>query len=334
MRAWGQVARGSEALAIPVRPLERLAIDYFKSRLIFGNTYAIPREFADKAAVLSTVDASTVDSTGIAQAFFHTRRSCSLSVGTVVFRVVNARPEARKVFRSGEPRVTSHVVVRAFHPVVEVGTVPAAWTLVRWDVRAWCDTPEVLSKFLNSFIHCDGVTQQSRVQLYSGVADKPRAQHRRVENGPIARLAQPAPSNDDDDLDLAIVPHVRHGPVNSILADLADDLALGNSTVDASILDAATSEETVIYLREIGAVAMVSDDDGIMQYKINPAGVQRYSVVNVTSMINDVDGLVSWDSKGLAESSKIELLFKLLDTGVRPMALLEGAALGVIYINI
>ena len=187
-----------------MRPLERLAIDYFKSRLIVGNTYAIPREFADKAAVLSTVDASTVDSTGIAQAFFHTRRSCSLSVGTVVFRVVNARPEARKVFRSGEPRVTSPVVVRAFHAVVEVGTVQAAWTLVRWDVRAWYDTPEVLSKFPNSFIHNDSVKQQSRVQVYSGVADKPRAQHRRVEDGPIARLALPAPANDDDDLDLAI----------------------------------------------------------------------------------------------------------------------------------
>ena len=48
MRAWGQVARGSKALAILVRPLKKLEINYFNSRLVVRNTYAIPREFAAK----------------------------------------------------------------------------------------------------------------------------------------------------------------------------------------------------------------------------------------------------------------------------------------------
>ena len=60
LKLWSKVSKGSTALAILQQPLEKIAIEYLKSRFEVGSTYAVPREFAEMA-LTGITGASDVD---------------------------------------------------------------------------------------------------------------------------------------------------------------------------------------------------------------------------------------------------------------------------------
>ena len=124
-------SKGSSALVVLVQPFERVAIDYFKSRLVDGGTFVVPSDLAQMATT-EVATPCTLSLMYFQESSFQPRSKVELAVGSVVFKVVNARPEARKVFKTGaSARVSSTVVVRAFGAVRVAGLVPAAWSLVR-----------------------------------------------------------------------------------------------------------------------------------------------------------------------------------------------------------
>ena len=117
IKAWSRIARPSTALAIAQQPIEKCAIEYIKNRLDTNSMYVVPSELAIRAASTSPTSMSSVDADSAVEAFLGPRGHARLLVGDVVFKVVNSRPEARKVFRaSGEERSLSHIGVRAFRP--------------------------------------------------------------------------------------------------------------------------------------------------------------------------------------------------------------------------
>ena len=303
--------------------MEKIAIEYLKSRFEVGSTYAVPREFAEMA-LTGITGASDVDADVFPQAFYgQPLRHTKLEIGDVVFHMINPRPELRKVYKSGgEARVTSEVLVRAFAPICEAGVVPQEWTLVRWSLRTWCSSNNVLDRLLRSLLFCDKCSERAFVQLSDRRAFMPLPRLPSPTDGVFKRLALPAPPDPTFDDDAAIVPY--RGDVESVVFSmLADALLSGNASLGADVFDsreveAGSSER----LAAIGAVTAVH---GEVQYSLNPAGISWHINFQVVECTNDMRMVpFARDKKALDTMSKVELLFIRLDAGAKPVPCLEG----------
>ena len=61
-------------------------------------------------------------------------------------------------------RTSTEVIVRAHSPVETEGdSVPAAWSLERWDVRPWCKDSNTFSKLAGSLLRADAPSYGTRV---------------------------------------------------------------------------------------------------------------------------------------------------------------------------
>ena len=268
-----------------------------------------------------------MDADRFVQGLYGSKLCDGLKVDDVVFKVVSPRPEARKVYRfRGEVRITSHVVVRAFAPVVTQGLAPNQWALVRWDVRQWCNSNAVFEKFLRSFVHCDKVSEVPNVKVCKGLEARPRPRVQQIDEGPTRRLALPAPSMDGSDAECQVIVPYGFDHATDILSRLADALADGAGPHTDGWLDEADFKSTVDHagvddalerLCDIGAIDRRIDDEGFSLVKILPAGIQWTVDLQVDAMMNDIDSSTSYDAKELKDMSKLELLFNLLYGGAK-----------------
>ena len=71
------------------------------------------------------------------------------------------------------------------------------------------------------------------------------------------------------------------------------------------------------------------DDDGHVMYMIEPARAQWTIETHVDGLVNDMDSLVSYDSKLLNVMAKLEVLLKNLDKGTLAVPTWEGRSRGI-----
>ena len=145
-RAWKSATQQAEKPVAPQSPMEKEACHYFKHRFEVGATFALPSDLASLASPRQNHAVSSLSGEGIVAPFFAVpSRAAALLLGDVVFIIVDAWPEKKKIFSSVRTSaVTTQIVVRAHNPTEDdLGRVPKEWQLQRWDVRGWAVSEQV-----------------------------------------------------------------------------------------------------------------------------------------------------------------------------------------------
>ena len=232
--------------------------------------------------------------------------------------------------------MSARIIVRAFAPCVTLGEVPRELSLAQWDVRPWCNSSVMFERFLRAFAHCDVVRDRPIVKVSMQVLDPPHT--RRHNIGARRPLALPAPSRDvADGVSEVAIDRLTTDPVDVALQRLADTMSSGAGPYKDGGLYAADFDDlgedlmdtSFDRLTDIGAVRAYLDDDGHVLYRIEPAGIQWAIETHVDGLVNDMDSLVSHDSKLLIVMTKLELLLKILDKGTVAVPTLKGRSQGI-----
>ena len=324
MRAWKGVTQVTTTLAIPIGFEEKLAVEYVKNRLAVGTTYIVSSDLA--ALVQPIAGASTLTADCFPSAFFSPRlRAARLLPGDVAFICVNAFPERMKCFKASSMAASpTLVVVRAFLPCVKAGTIPKAWSLLRWDVRGWCQSSAIFEKFLGGLLI---VTDQDD-QLSLCVRNESGTAYTRPF-APRCLLAALPPDFEDEDADGVGAVEAYHGPTDhDILAILADSFLEGE---DGRTLEACpwlseiheVTEHDMQRLTRLGAITCSESEEGVVSYRINPGGIQHEAEIVVERAMVDMHFLCQQPqgNKDLPSRCKLELLLAAFGTGFRPASL-------------
>ena len=320
---WKRVTKRSSELAIPLKPFEKLALNYFKGRLEKGCMYIVTAEIA-RLAENKVLVASTLTADCFAEAFFAPRRgSNSLGLHDVAFVMIDPKPEAKQGYSGSHTvREVSHVVVRAHAEQATTGdTVSMEWSLERWDLRGWCSSMEIIVKVLGALRKVKDSAQQL----------VPEASRRRL----VQRAALPfmdavmqpcvvPPALEDGEEELAIETLDDDDGDIRALQFLAERLEEGASAMD--LHEGGTwSLSTMDRLFRLGAIAACEDEIGDIRYQLRPAGIIWRACRTVHGIALDMDLIVDEDTTDLHKWPKIAVLFKLYGDGFKPISDIEGS---------
>ena len=326
LAAWRDATIPKTAQRIAITNFEQLGIDYVKSRLEVGVSYVLPERFA-LAARVPIEGASVANCDAVLTAFYSPRpRARRLSQGDIVFDVVDARPERKKIFKSSPTATsTSQIVVRAHHPCQgDCDTVPGEWALVRWDARPWVSTSAMFADFIGCLLVCDKAAEFPR--LGPSVTRLTTTAAPRTPLHGVPRLALPAPDFEDgppaealEDVDVGAAAN----DVNDVLCFLASWLDEPDG-LDISWLP-VNNYGLMERLCALGAIEATHDEFGDTLYKLRPAGIRVSIGKSVPDPSFDLDRFLSTErGDNLDKLSKLELLLMSFELGFRPSNAVAG----------
>eukprot|EP00959_Pyramimonas_sp_CCMP1952_P263822 5517473-Pyramimonas_sp.AAC.1 len=145
-------------------PAEALCIAYIENRFDVGASFDLVADVMGRVAG-GLEDVAAVDcEASVDAALVPKYRATNVSSNDVIFTVVGAKPESKKVRRDlAQARVITQVAVRVCRvlmgPPVRVSTAGA---IQRLDIRGWCSSPARWSEFVTGLLRCDLLDARSR----------------------------------------------------------------------------------------------------------------------------------------------------------------------------